>query len=72
MENENFDSQRFRIYKRMAIGAVLGGSGFFAAGLGVAWVTDNMNPVTGLGVSVLAAIGVVVGALLGTLTRSNT
>ncbi len=51
----------------MGIGAVLGGSIFFAAGFGLAWFGDNMNPVAGLGTFVLAAIGVVVGALVGTL-----
>lgn len=72
MENGKFEAQRIRIYKRMIVGAVLGCASFFAAGLGIAWVTDNMNPVAGLGTAVLAALGVVVGALLGSLTKPNT
>lgn len=72
MTFDDFNAQRFRIYKRMIVGAILGGSAFFTAGLGLAWITDNMNPVSGLGILVLAAIGVVVGALLGTLTKPTT
>jgi hypothetical protein len=56
----------------MIAGAILGGCTFFAVGLGLAWITDNMNPVSGLGILVLAAIGVVVGALLGALTKPTT
>jgi hypothetical protein len=71
MDNGKFDALRFRIYKRMIVGAVLGCGSFFATELGIARVTDNMNPVTGLGTAVLAAFGVVVGALLGTLSKQK-
>ena len=53
----------------MGIGSALGGSIFFAAGLGLAWFGNNKNPVAGLGVLVLATFGMVVGALMGTLTK---
>jgi Mg/Co/Ni transporter MgtE len=68
-DDQDFKTQRRRIYRRMGVGSGLGGSIFFAGGLGLAWFGDNMNPVAGLGVLVLATIGVVIGALLGTLTK---
>jgi len=68
-ENQIFEAQKKRIYKRMGIDSILGGSIFLAAGLGLAWFGNNMNPVSGLGILVLATFGVVVGALLGTLTK---
>ena len=67
-ENQIFDAQKTRIIKRMGIGSILGGFIFFTAGLGLAWFGNNMNPVSGLGVLVLTTFGVVVGALMGTLT----
>jgi len=67
--DQNFEAQKRQIYRRMCVGSFLGGSIFFAEGLGLAWLGDNMNPVAGLGVLVLATIGVVIGALLGTLTK---
>ena len=36
-ENQIFDAQKTRIYKRMGIGSILGGFIFFTAGLGLAW-----------------------------------
>ena len=68
-DDRDFEALKKRIYRRMGIGSVLGGSTCFAGGLGLAWLGDNMNPVAGLGVLVLATIGVVIGALLGTLTK---
>lgn len=44
-ENQIFEAQKTRIYKRLGIGSILGGSIFFAAGLGLAWFGDIMNPV---------------------------
>jgi len=52
----------------MGIGSILDGFIFLTADLGLAWFGNNMNPVTGLGVLVLATFGVVVGVLMGTLT----
>ena len=69
INDQDFEAQKKRIYRRMGVGSVLGGSIFFAGGLGLAWLGENMNPVAGLGVLVLATIGVVIGALLGTLTK---
>ena len=68
-EDQDFEAQKRRIYKRMGVGSVLGGSIFFAGGLLLAWLGDNMNPVAGLGVLVLAMVGVIIGALSGTLTK---
>ena len=68
-DDQDFEAQKRRIYRRMWVGSVLGGSIFFVGGFGLAWFGDNMNPVAGLGVLVLATIGVVIGALLGTLTK---
>lgn len=68
-DNQDFEAQKKRIYRRMGVDSVLGGSIFFTGGLVLAWLGDNMNPVAGLGVLVLATIGVVIGALLGTLTK---
>ena len=68
-ENQIFEVQKKRIYKRMGIGWILGWFIFFAAGLGLAWFGNHMNPVGELGVLVLATFGVIVGALMGTLTK---
>lgn len=70
-EDQIFEAQKKRIYKRMGIGSILGGCIFFVAGLGVAWFGNNMNPVSGLGILVLATFGVVAGALMGTLTKTK-
>jgi hypothetical protein len=43
-ENQIFEAQKKRIYKRMGIGSILGGFIFLAAGLGIAWFGNNMNP----------------------------
>ena len=56
-ENQILAAQKTRIYKRMGIGSILGGFIFFTAGLGLAWCGNNMNPVTGLGVLVIAQSG---------------
>jgi Mg/Co/Ni transporter MgtE len=70
-EDQIFEAQRKRIYTRMGIGSILGGFIFFVAGLGIAWFGNNMNPVSGLGILVLATFGVVAGALMGTLTKTK-
>ena len=70
-ENQIFETQKKRIYKKMGIGSILGGFIFFVAGLGIAWFGNNMNPVSGLGILVIATFGVVAGALMGTLTRTK-
>jgi len=71
-EDHIFKAQKKRIYKRMGIGSFLGGCIFFVAGLGIAWLGNNMNPISGLGILVLMTIGVVVGALMGTQTKMGT
>jgi Mg/Co/Ni transporter MgtE len=68
-ENQIFEAQKIRIYKRMGIGSVLGGFIFFVAGLALAWFGNNMNPVCGLGILVLTTFCVVAGALMGTLAK---
>lgn len=55
----------------MGIGSILGGCIFFVAGLGIAWFGNNMNPVSGLGILVLATFGVVAGALKCMLTKAK-
>ena len=70
-ENQIFETQKKRIYKKMGIGSILGGFIFFVAGLGIAWFGNNMNPVSGLGILVIATFGVVAGALMGTLTKTK-
>ena len=70
-EDQIFEAQKNRIYKRMGIGSILGGCIFFVAGLGIAWFGNNMNPVSGLGILVIATFGVVAGALMGTLTKTK-
>jgi len=70
-EDQIIEAQKKQIYKRMGICSILGGCIFFAAGLVIAWLGNNLNPVSGLGILVLMTIGVVVGALMGTLTKKG-
>jgi len=70
-EDHIFEAQKKRIYKRMGIGSIFGVCIFFVAGLGIVWFSNNMNPVSGLGILVLMTIGMVVGALMGTLTKKR-
>lgn len=54
-------------YIRMIFGGILGGVFFFSASYLWAWYNDNINPVSGLGMMVIGAFGIVVGALIGAI-----
>ena len=60
---DHFKGKTPNPYRRMLLGGVLGGGLTFACGYLWAWSANNLNPVSGLGLVVLSAIGVVVGVL---------
>ncbi|RII30601.1 MAG: hypothetical protein CXR30_06355 [Geobacter sp.] len=61
-----------KIYIRMIIGGIFGGVSFFSVSYLWAWLNNNINPVSGLGMMVIGAFGIVVGALLGAInTQKN-
>ena len=56
-------------YLRMLWGAFLGGLITYSSCYLWAWSNDNLNPITGLGILLLTAAGIVVGVLLSLLSR---
>lgn len=56
-----------RIYIRMILGGIMGGMLFFSTSYLWAWYINNINPITGLGMMVIGAFGIVIGALIGSL-----
>jgi len=56
-----------KIYIRMIIGGVFGGVFFFSVSYLWAWLNNNINPVSELGMMVIGAFGIVVGALIGAI-----
>ncbi|GAM11660.1 hypothetical protein OR1_03976 [Geobacter sp. OR-1] len=59
------------VYIRMVLGGLLGGVFFLSTSYLWAWFNDNINPVSGLGMTVLGAFGIVVGALIGALKTNK-
>lgn len=59
------------IYIRIILGGILGGLFLFSASYLWAWYNDNINPVSGLGMMVIGAFGIVVGALIGAINTQK-
>jgi len=59
------------IYIRMILGGIMGGMFFFSTSYLWAWYNHNINPITGLGMMVIGAFGIVVGALIGSLQSAK-
>jgi len=60
-----------RIYIRMILGGISGGVFFFSASYLWAWYNNNINPISGLGIMVIGAVGIVVGALIGAIRNQK-
>ena len=58
-----------KAYRRMLLGGLLGGVIVFACGYWFAWYSDNLNPVTGLGLLLLSSTGVVAGTLISLFSK---
>jgi ABC-type Fe3+-siderophore transport system permease subunit len=68
-DSTEFQALKRFAYRRMLFGAGIGGAITFACGYWLAWSSDSLNPVTGLGLLVLSSIGMVVGALCGLISK---
>lgn len=65
----DFTTQKRFAYKRMLLGGAVGGVSSCMFAYWLACSSGNLNPVAGLGILVVTAIGCVVGALCGTISR---
>ncbi len=57
------------MYKRMAMGGLIGA--VVSGALGYLWAVykNNINPVAGVGIATLCCMGLIVGAVLGILPK---